>query len=218
MRTLLAAAAACLLLTGAAAAEGLLDRFPAYTPPPEQPAVAGYSSFATGAYVGLTGGYSTATIEADNFDFGGDGLLGGVYGGFNYRLPGAVLGIEGDWMLTDIKAEQDNALLTFTAKTNQLSSVRARAGVPLGPVLMYGTGGVAFTKTEVDLPTGSDDKLLMGWVMGAGVEVELTRTMQVRLEGLHYMFDDERFTVGGASGDVGLDQTIIRAGIGLRLN
>ena len=218
MRTLLAAAAACLLLTGAASAEGLLDRFPAYTPPPEQPATSGFAGFATGAYVGLTGGYSTASIGADSFEFGGDGLLGGVYGGFNYRFPGAVLGIEGDWMLTDIKAEQDNALLTFTAKTNQLSSIRARAGVPLGPVLLYGTGGIAFTQTEVEVPDGSDNKLLMGWVMGAGVEVELTRTMQVRLEGLHYTFDDEHFSAGATGGNVGLDQTIVRAGIGFRLN
>jgi len=215
MRSIMAAVAVY-FVASAAMAEGLLDRFPVYSEPP--PASVGFSSFATGFYGGVTAGYSAATIQADDFDFGGNGLLGGGYVGFNYRLPGLVIGVEGDWMLTDIKAETDNALFTFTAKTNSLASVRARAGLPMGPVLVYGTGGIAWTDAEVVVPGGNDDKMLMGWVAGAGVEIELTRTVHIRLEGLHYGFDEETFTAGGGSGDVGLDQTVVRAGLGFRLD
>lgn len=219
MRTLLAAAAACLIAMSASAADkgGLLDTFPDPEPPTSK--AAGYSGFTHGPYAGLVAGYSAGQLAADGIDLSSDGLLGGAYLGWNFRYPGLALGLEGDWMLTDISTDVDgNGVFTFQAKSNYLASVRARAGMPIGPVLMYGTGGVAFSETKVELPGASDTENLFGYVVGGGVEIEMTRTLHVRLEGLHYIFDDENFTVGGSTGNVELDQTVVRAGVGFKLN
>jgi outer membrane immunogenic protein len=215
MRKLFAAVAACLLLGTAAMAEGLLSSFPDPNPPGSD---SKYAGFTHGPYVGLTAGYSAGQLAAEGLDFSAQGLLGGAYAGWNFRFPGLVVGAEGDFVLTDINADQDGGLFTFQAKSNYIATLRGRAGVPIGPVLLYGTGGVAFTEAEVSIPGDSDTEGLFGYVVGGGVEIEMTRTLHVRLEGLHYIFDDKDFTLGGSTGNVELDQTMVRVGVGLKLN
>jgi outer membrane immunogenic protein len=178
--------------------------------------------FRSGAYVGLVGGYDIAQAQADTFKFSDAAFMGGAFVGFQTRVNGVVIGLEADYLLTDIQATTGMGSVTINAKTNYLASVRARLGVTAGPALLYVTAGPAFTEHKVNATDGSmtiaSKDFLVGGVFGAGVEMELTRTLFVRLEALHYIFPDK--TVGN-----GVDffnskdqQTTARIGLGFRLN
>ena len=53
--------------------------------------------------------------------------------------------------------------------------LRGRAGIAMGPLLLYGTGGLAFASLDnVSLQVGgdkaSDSELRAGWTIGGGAE------------------------------------------------
>lgn len=187
------------------------------------PATAQQGPFKGGPYAGLTAGYSSTVFEAEDVDLGAHGLFGGAYAGFGFYTGGVYLGLEGDAMLTDIKAKFSEADVTVTSKSDYLASIRARVGLPLGPALAYVTAGPAFTNTKI---TGSDgidgaskSETLIGVAVGGGLETNLTNTIMVRIEGLHYAFPDEGFKFGDlGKADIGQQETVIRVGVGFRLN
>lgn len=171
-------------------------------------------------YVVALAGMNSADLETAGIDFGSNQLMGGAAVGFNLAMPGqgVVLGIEGDFLLTDIEAGISPTLVSISASTNYLASVRGRLGLPAGPALLYVTGGVAFTDHEFKAPGVSLDKDLVGGVIGAGIEAELGRTLFVRIEGLHYLFPDQDVSLGGTVFDSQNQQTTVRIGIGIKLN
>jgi outer membrane immunogenic protein len=177
----------------------------------------------TGAYVGLVGGYNSAQLQAEDFKFGETAALGGAMAGFNVRLDGVVLGLEGDYLLTNIKGSVTDGVATVQADTRFLASLRARAGLPVGPALLYATAGAALTEHKVTASDGMggtsvSKDLLVGLVVGAGIEAELTRTLFVRLEGLHYIFPDKSLPIGSSFFESKDQQTTVRFGIGFKLN
>ena len=191
-----------------------------------------------------------------------DSVLGGGYAGCNYQAGRVVWGLEGDISWTDNKTGSDAEPVvgSFTGQpanfpplgtnmqlnsSNQwLASVRGRVGFLVGAgdnLLLYGTGGVAFTRTNYSAvftpstnPTSlfgfgcpgaaattcfgtsavafSQDKV--GWVAGAGAEWRIAPHWLIRAEYLHYEFD-------GASGIVPAvlaNGTAACAGCGWRAN
>ncbi|MDA9520786.1 hypothetical protein XI06_10495 [Bradyrhizobium sp. CCBAU 11434] len=172
-----------------------------------------------------------------------DSVLGGGYGGCNWQQNKWVFGFEGDITWTDNKTGSDAQTVvgSFTGQpanfpplgtnmqlnssTQWLASLRGRVGMVVGAgdnVLLYGTGGVAFTDTKysaVFTPSTNPASLFgfgcpgaaattcfgtsavafsrnqVGWVAGAGVEWRVAPQWLVRVEYLHYGFD-------GASGIV----------------
>lgn len=113
---------------------------------------------------------------------GGDdgGFTGGGQIGYNYQIGSFVIGAEADiqWADTD---EGENALFipgpgfagTFVPGIFQSSSpewwgsLRARAGVAFDRVLIYATGGLAYTEDNT------------GWIVGGGVEWALPTNWNV---------------------------------------
>jgi outer membrane immunogenic protein len=143
-----------------------------------------------------------------------------VYAGYNWQTgPNWLVGIEGDWTFLNGNATDNQAVLeTFstplpafnmqtTANNRWLASARGRFGWTPGwtsnRLLLYVTGGVAFTRTNYTAtdtgvngmfgaPIGStiafnQDKI--GGVVGAGLEWMLTQNWLLRAEYLHYGFD-----------------------------
>ena len=176
----------------------------------------------SGAYVGLALGYTAQQMQTDSFHFGDAGMIGGAFVGYNYNLGGAVVGVEADYLLTGISSSTSVAGVSMSASNHFLASIRARAGLPIGPALLYATAGPAFTERKASVQTGpwvSESKdLLVGVALGAGIEAELTRTLMVRIEALHYSFPDQ--DVNGAAGAwTSKDQqTTVRMGLGFKLN
>jgi opacity protein-like surface antigen len=216
-----AAIAACLLLIACPA--DAADPGPWSPPAPfpsmedikAPPAVHNRSAF----YVGAVAGLDVAQIEAATFKFSDAAWLAGGFVGFNVRFPASpfLIGVEGDYVFTDVKASPG---MLVVATTHYLASVRARAGVGVGPALLYVTAGPAFTENKLVIPGATDKTFQIGAALGAGVEAELTKALFVRLEAIHYMFPDNDSTNCGpsclyTSKD---QQTTVRAAVGFKLN
>ena len=142
--------------------------------------------------------------------------------GWNWRVsPSFVLGLEADWMFTGISASKTDEEVSLKASTDHLVSVRLRAGVPLGPALLYVTGGPAWQNSKLTVGEGEGATSERNWQLGAafggGAEVELTRSFGLRLEALHYVFPAD-----GAPLSEWMDSenqhTTVRVGAVLKLN
>jgi len=176
----------------------------------------------SGLYAGVLGAYNSAELKAEEFKFSDGHLAAGGFGGFNYRTPGGpVVGIEADYMFLDVKASRTVESVTVTASANYLASVRARLGAPIGPAMIYVTGGVAFTNqklfaTDGETSAGSKQDMLFGGVIGAGIEAELTKSLFVRVEALHYVFPDKNMPLDETVLQTSNRQTLARAAFGFK--
>lgn len=176
----------------------------------------------TGLYAGILAGYNAGQLRADDFRFSDHNPFVGGFVGINARVSdGLVLGIEGDYVFTDFNASwSDGGGFTAKVGSDYLASIRGRAGLPVGIALLYVTGGVAFTDVDASVVVGndtySDSATLIGGVLGAGIEIELTRTAFVRVEGMHYWFPDEGLSDEGQSVKADVDQTAVRLGFGMK--
>ncbi len=213
--TLRAAVAACLLIfcflaVGPAVAADTGGPIPTLDDLQAPPAYHNRSA----VYLGVVGGTNVAQFQADTFKFSDTAWMVGGFAGFNVRLPKSpfVIGLEGDYIYTDVSA---GAGIVTIATTHYLASLRARAGVGVGPAMLYLTGGPAITTSNV---LGEKD-FRLGMAFGAGVETEVTKAMFLRLEAIHYAFPDKDVSCGIACTFESKDQqTTVRFGIGFKLN
>lgn len=118
----------------------------------------------SGPYFGLNGGYgfgqsnwTLAGAATGNFNTEGF-LFGGTFGANFFQINGFVLGIEGDFDWSTLGGGSSAAACAgigapagaaCSTGSHWLSTGRARAGYAFGPVLLYGTGGVAFSNIEL---------------------------------------------------------------------
>lgn len=118
------------------------------------------------------------------------GWLAGAQLGFNWQSQSFVYGLEGDVSLTNLNSSMTTTLSappfpfipTPTAMTNAkmdwYGTFRGRVGWTAGPVLFYGTGGVAYGNVELNSAISSSAVPLTaqawsaraGWVAGGGIE------------------------------------------------
>ena len=156
------AIAAILLLgaTGAATAADIPRKAPAYYAP-------SYYDW-TGFYIGANAGYGFVENS------GPKGFIGGGQLGYNWQTGRLVFGIEGDIQYTAMKQEETVGAVTATAKVQSFATARGRLGYAFDRLLVYGTGGFAYTKTDLSLTSGaasiSDSKWSSGWTAGGGLE------------------------------------------------
>lgn len=111
--------------------------------------------------------------------------VAGGHLGYNWQRGAWVFGLEGDISGMHLKSDA-NALLTTGATANVnadvdwYGTVRGRLGWTSGPVLFYGTGGLAFGGIDLDSsmfsPSGPRSLVSQasttraGWVAGAGID------------------------------------------------
>jgi outer membrane immunogenic protein len=158
----------------------------------------------TGCYVGADVGSAwdrqDVSIHSVNLNqapvsssLDGSHAIGGPYVGCNYEFaPGLVVGVEGDysWTKLDGTASGPNLFANGTPvgaggvlwnnSTDWVASVRGRFGYAVVPnMLVYGTGGVAWTRTSyAGRDTGGSGAVISttfdqghaGWVAGGGAE------------------------------------------------
>jgi outer membrane immunogenic protein len=168
----------------------------------------------------------TADIAAlsHSYDVTPSGWEAGVQVGCNAQWGPAVLGLEGDWQWARAATSADaayaafpnagNPLFTNAAHTEHVdlaqrwfATARVRAGfTPVERVLIYGTGGVAWSNfqsnTVVAFGTvplfgvfngathvGSASSNQLGWVAGGGAEWAVTNNWSIKAEYLYLRFD-----------------------------
>ncbi|WP_343234574.1 outer membrane protein [Microvirga splendida] len=206
-------------MTLAAAAASAAD-LPAREAPPPPPIIAAAPIFTwTGFYGGLNAGWGWRGDDEETVVLGGatpgtlvfpdsgdGGFTGGGQIGYNYQIGSFVIGLETDIQWADTGDAEDvrffpaGAPGTFVPGefNNDLSdwfgTVRARAGVAFDRVLIYATGGLAY----------SDDTT--GWVAGGGVEWALpvnwfgSSAVTFGIEGLWLSFDRDDDDFNGVVG------------------
>lgn len=173
----------------------------------------------TGLYVGahLGGGRGEiGELSGTNIS----GVAGGGQIGYTYQFNQVVVGVEADASIANIGDERSATAGGVTVRaefTNSyLASVRGRIGIAVGPVLVYGTGGVAegHFRLDVNVTNGNQagggvvSRNEQGYVFGGGIEYMFGQHLIGRIEGVRYQFNDQLY---GLTADYKVD--VLRAGI-----
>lgn len=188
---------------------------PRKAPPPAY--YAPYFSW-TGFYAGINGGYGwTASTPGDIT------AKGAVYGGqlgYNWQIGSFVLGVEGDFQGTTMKASESLGAVTAEAKVQAFATVRGRVGYAWDRLLIYGTGGWAYTNTKLSLSAGgaeiSDNSWGSGWTAGGGLEWAVWDRWSVKGEYLYVDSGDTTLTLAGATATGDYKYNVVRAGLNYR--
>jgi len=188
-----------------------VNKAPAYAPP------VGYNW--TGLYIGLNAGYGWTGSNS----FGdADGFVGGGQIGYNWQAAGSpfVFGIEADIQGADLSNSATAAGITVTGKMNAFGTVRGRIGYAWDRFMVYGTGGFAFTRTELSATNGvvtvSDDDWSSGYSLGGGIEWAAWDRWTAKVEYLYVDAGDVSLNLAGVpvSGDYNF--SVVRAGLNYR--
>ena len=156
----------------------------AYVPP-----VYNWSGFYVGGNIGA--GFADSswtdpfTGAHDTFNKGG--FIGGGQVGANVQFNALVLGIEGDFDWTGLKASGHDSLgNTIGTNTQWTSTVTGRVGAAFDRLLVYGKGGVAFAHDNDSLNIGgaaaSASLTRTGWTAGAGLEYAFAPNWSAKIE------------------------------------
>lgn len=162
----------------------------------------------TGAIV-LPPADAAAISQIGSSNSGDTGFAGGFQVGYNFQSGGLVLGIEGDVGIFDIGEERaktfQSALLiappiNFTidqnAGTDLLITLRPRIGYASGPWMIYATGGLAWSKIDLDTSYSdtratpitahdSEHETKSGWTAGGGFAYAFSPNWSARGEWLY---------------------------------
>jgi outer membrane immunogenic protein len=153
----------------------------------------------TGFYVGVSAGagWLASHIFNNSGNYIGTGGAAGVTVGWNWQAPGSpwVLGIEGDWLWSNMNAAVGIPTCGPNCVTNTkwLGTIRGRFGHATGPLLFYLTGGVAFGSFQWGQPPGYFNRISdTGWTMGAGIEGALGGNWTWKAEYLYLAFEQDK--------------------------
>jgi len=148
----------------------------------------------SGLYIGI-GGNAGGVIGGEKLDFqdlsatqdlsfgtnmDDTRLIGGVQLGQLWRVGGMALGLEDD--------------VSFAKNIKYLETLRAVVGVPTGPFLIYGTGGLAVENVDEEFTVNSPNESGVisgsigkyGWTAGGGVQALVAPHLSLGMEGLYY--------------------------------
>jgi outer membrane immunogenic protein len=132
------------------------------------------------------------------------GVLGGVYGGYNYQINQFLVGIDADYSLANLTAGDatdfsntgvaGGRTVVSSAKVKALATVTGRLGYVLNNNwLFFGKGGWAWSRwdgssitinsTSVAVTnTGTNSTTRNGWTLGTGVEWAFAAHWSAKLE------------------------------------
>jgi outer membrane immunogenic protein len=199
MKKLILAMTAATATVGAASAADL-PRGPApyYAPP---------SSIYnwTGPYAGLNLGYEWGKVTNTNLE--PSGIAGGGQLGYNWQTGQFVLGVE-----TDIQASAaDDTFAPYKFSNPWFGTLRGRAGFAINNILLYGTFGLAYGELKGEFFGVEEDKTLVGWTGGAGMEVGFAPNWSAKVEYLYMDLGSRAYTITG--GNNGLQASYLRLGV-----
>jgi opacity protein-like surface antigen len=173
----------------------------------------------TGFYVGGHAGYGWGDVGisctgCERTEFTSPkpaGALFGLQAGVNYQSGMWVVGIESDFSAMLAKDTSSFPSIDTSKATDQLTSrydwlgtLRARGGIATGPVLFYGTGGLAAAGITHKYFIGLGDlngaeqfirHVRYGWTAGGGVEYAFQPNWSLKLEYLHVKLQDSNMDI-----------------------
>jgi outer membrane immunogenic protein len=207
-----AGALAFALVSGSAALAADFDR-PAPIAVQVGTSQLGVSDVWSGMYAGIHAGRSTSAGVVTAF--GRDGAWeGGVHVGGNMQFGALVVGAEVEGNYTSGLSYDLGGGAGL--KQNWGGAARARAGLALDNLLLYGTVGYGFARLD---PTGSvisDGKYVGGLTLGGGAEFMVSDGLSLRLDYAQTRFEDVAFTTAGGAQTRDLTSHAVRAGVSFR--
>lgn len=176
---------------------------PAYSEPVASPSSSGW----TGAYVGLHAGMGSARVSP----FSGDkDFVGGIHGGYNAEVGGAVVG--GELELSHM-GDTEVGVPGGRLKERHRVAAKAKAGLPLDDTLIYGTAGVAMTNLRDGGGVVGPDGWKPGLLLGAGIEQNLNESISAKVEYNYVTTGDVRTFSAGTASETRVKDHTIKAGV-----
>ena len=170
-----------------------------------------------GLYAGGTGTITPGSV-IDGFD-DSNALMGGMFGaqlGYRFQLGPAVAGVEADYLFGETAYTSPDRKISI----DQIGTIRANLGMPIGPLLTYATAGVAFARANVEDNSGPtsllDENSHFGLTVGGGAELLVTSNLSVRGEYQFMQLGTESYDVSTPEYDLDYSVHSIRAGINFR--
>lgn len=170
----------------------------------------------SGPYIGLTLGNAWGSADPQSpsniTTLHTESLVVGPRVGYDHQFGGVVIGALGDFLVaTDLDGSvPDGNFIKFGGDTDWIATVRGRIGVPIfeDRLLPYFTGGIALADSTASMtcPPGAkfgfcsvagafrdkQNDLIMGYVVGAGLEWRLDENWSFLTEYLYEDFGNER--------------------------
>lgn len=206
----LAGAAALFASAAAQAADVIMEEPPAPVAMETLP-VASWA----GAYAGAVAsyGFNGKASGLIGPDVDTEGFAGSGFAGYNWQTNNFVYGVEGDVGYSGMDGTDGGNKVEGGLN----GSIRARLGVAATDrVLIYGTAGGAAERTEVSNVLGDDDKTLLGYTVGAGVDAKLTDQVFGRVEYRYTDYGSDTFNTGGVAQEVDTKDHKVSVGLGVK--
>jgi outer membrane immunogenic protein len=189
----------------------------------------------TGIYVGghIGGGYSESSWSdpitgIGNGTFNNFGFLGGAQVGANVQFNRLVLGLEGDFSWTSLKASSRDSIGEGISTTVPwTSTITGRVGAAFDRLLLYAKGGFALAQDQSSLTdlggnTATNSFMRKGWTVGAGLEYALDDHWSAKIEYEYLGFGSQAMSFTTPLETVGSNASLnvqeVKAGINFRFN
>jgi|GEM_PF-3642234 len=164
------------------------------------------------------------------------GVAGGVEAGCDLSLPTFLIGVGASYDYVDVSSKKTSTYhlavigntidktLTIESRAKAVAAVSGRLGLPIGPFLLFARGGFAVTRADANyhylmtatrFASSEDDtafgkKTRQGYLVGGGVEYEVTPAFSIKLEYNRYDFGACDCVVTGTQVVKGMGQTYTR--------
>lgn len=152
-----------------------------------------------GPYVGVELGLDNYEVQAedifapgDEFDgLSGNGIVGGVFAGYDVAVGNAFIGLEAKASLSDASATYDDTVDSLTVRAKETFGATARAGVMLNESTgVFARAGWANTKFKVNLNGAAESDNDDALVLGAGLQSRVGSAASVRVEYVRTDYSD----------------------------
>lgn len=177
------------------------------------------TDYRPGPYAGLSLGYGLGATSAAGLDIATEGYQIGGVAGFTLATTVAIAGAEIDIAVNGVEGSAGSGAVTVASKGAYVGTARALLGLPMGAALPYLTAGLAVS--DQVLKGGGNEASTLRWgpVVGAGLRLQVTGTMQADVVALRTFWVDRDFRfAAGTLSDVAADTTVVRAGVLINLN
>jgi outer membrane immunogenic protein len=143
---------------------------------------------------GSTSGPIAVNGAPGGFNGTGSGFAGGAQAGYNYLAGPVLLGAEFDFQGSTYSSGVNGGAGPFGFNATEampwFSTMRARAGYPVGSVMPYVTGGAVWGERTLNggapnIPSFSTSANFWTWTVGGGVEGMVADHWSLKLEYLY---------------------------------
>ncbi|HVJ53046.1 MAG TPA: outer membrane beta-barrel protein [Aliidongia sp.] len=170
----------------------------------------GFGSSDSGLHFVENGAFANVPPESpSSFSPDRSGFLGGLHGGYDYRIDRFVIGSQVDLEGGSIRSSADQTgtnsgpgarpfIASQGSSIDRFATLRGQAGfLATDDLLLYGFGGLAVGRVDNDSGlnfggangaryNGGRSQTMPGWMAGAGAEYLIDDALGLKLEYLHY--------------------------------